>query len=157
MATFLLKPNWKKGRGGLEKGRVGVEATFGSGSLLWTGGVGGGCGGGASGFEGLTPFMLPIPSIVTVFPSGIFSAFSSFFFPIKGRLEHEVDRKRKIVRRINTAWAFLPRIMVALSIGIDGDREKTLLYYMICERCQGNEGVFKGRGIRRWCHTSGKK
>ena len=69
--------------------------------------------------------------MVTVFPSGIFSAFSSFFFPIKGRLAHEVDRKRTVVRRMKTPWVFLPRIMVTPSMMIDGDSWRTLLYYMI--------------------------
>jgi hypothetical protein len=46
----------------------------------------------------------------------------------------------KIVR------AFLRRTTVTPSMAIDGDSEKTLFYYTICQRCQGNEGVFKGRG-----------
>src|SRR3990172_6572989 len=59
------------------------------------GGARGGFGEGASVFGGLTPFIFPIPSMVTVFPSGVLSAFSFFFFPIKGRLAHDVRKRQK--------------------------------------------------------------
>jgi hypothetical protein len=43
--------------------------------------------------------------------------------------------------------------MVILSMGIGGDRWRTLLYYMISERCQGNGEMFKRREIKRFVIT----
>jgi hypothetical protein len=100
MTTFFLKPNCKKGRAGLEKGLIGVDATLVSASLFGKAGWEGGFLEGASVFGGLTPFIPSIPSIVTVFPSGSLSAFS-FFFPINGTLEQEVRRKISAVKEAN--------------------------------------------------------
>jgi len=95
--TFFLNPIWNKGRAGLEKGLGGAEATLVSGSFL-TGVVGGE---GfleeeVSDFGGFTPFTVSIPSTVTVFPGGSFSAFSSFF----PNREQEARVKRKAVNKI---------------------------------------------------------
>jgi hypothetical protein len=64
-------------------------------------------GGGVSGFGGLIPFIFSSPSMVTVFPSGDLSAFSSFFFPISGRLEQEAHRKERDVRKIKVQKSLL--------------------------------------------------
>jgi hypothetical protein len=46
-----------------------------------------------SDFGGFTPFIVSIPSTVTVFPVGSFSTFSSFFVP-----EQEVRRKKNAAK-----------------------------------------------------------
>ena len=100
-----------KGRAGLGKGLVGVDATLISASFFGKAGWEVGFLEEASVFGGLTPFIFSIPSIVTVFPSGILSAFS-FFFPINGRLEQEVRRKINAVNEANMRnKVFLFRIM----------------------------------------------
>src|SRR4030043_309959 len=106
MPTFLLNPVWKKGREELGKGLGGAEDTLVSVSFFGTGAwadcfpeveV--------SGLGALTPLTPSIPSTVTVLPSGSFSTFCSFF-PIRGRLEQEVKRKRAIVKRLDNTKIF---------------------------------------------------
>jgi hypothetical protein len=100
MATFFLNPIWKKGTEGLNKGLEGAEATW--ASLSFPAGMAGAEGffeGGVSDFGGLTPFMVSIPSTVTVLPSGSFSTFSSLLFPIKGRFAQEVIRNVRAVKK----------------------------------------------------------
>lgn len=81
-----------------------------------------------SDFGGLTPFTVSIPSTVTVFPGGIFSTFSSFFFPIKGRLEQEVIRNKRAVKKTNRHKRFfLFRIMNAPSSINFGDDMNDIL------------------------------
>src|SRR4030043_1320337 len=100
MATFFLNPNWKKGTEGLNKGLGGAEATW--VSLSFPAGMAGAEGffeEGVSDFGGLAPFIVSIPSTVTVLPSGSFSIFSSLFFPIKGRFAQEVIRNGRAVKK----------------------------------------------------------
>src|SRR4030043_857995 len=100
MATFFLKPIWRKGRGAPPNGRAGAEVPLFSNSRFGEGSGPGFLAGGASGFVGLTPLTVSIPSTFTVLPSGSFSAFFSSFFPINGRLEQEVRRKTDRIKKI---------------------------------------------------------
>src|SRR4030043_1056667 len=99
MATFFLKPIWRKGRGALPNGRGGAEVTLVSNSRFGEGSGPGFLAEGASGRVGLTPLTVSIPSTFTVLPSGSFSAFFSSFFPINGRLEQEIRRKTEKVKK----------------------------------------------------------
>src|SRR4030042_3551150 len=114
MATFFLNPIWKKGAEGLYKGVGGAEATWVSVSFfVGRVGAGGFLEEGVSDFGGLTPFIVSIPSTVTVLPSGSFSIFSSFF-PPNGRFAQEVIRNRRAVRNTErNKNFFLFRIMKA--------------------------------------------
>jgi hypothetical protein len=103
MATFLFRFTLRKEKEELEEGLEAVDARLG-GVSLFAGGVGaeGFLGGSGSGAEGFTPFIVSIPSTVTVFPSGSFSTFPSFLLPMRGRLEQEVKTRRKAAERIIT-------------------------------------------------------
>jgi hypothetical protein len=52
---------------------------------------------GVSDLGGLTPFIVSIPSTVTVLPSGSFAIFSSFLLP--KRPEQEVREKRRAAEK----------------------------------------------------------
>jgi hypothetical protein len=95
--------------------------------------------GGVSDFGGFAPFIVSIPSTVTVLPSGSFSVFSSFFVPNKGKLEHEVNTKRDAIDKTKMpAMNFLfwviksPCSHPSSSLRLEGAEEgveRLVLYY----------------------------